>query len=199
MAGNKAGADVTSGNGYVTPLGLKTRQLNRTHDYGAGVGNVNQVDHFANLGLFGGAPTVPGARPALVDPIKDTSAELFPRVRAYWDGNCAHCHTTGGYASAYGLHLDFPSTEPGNPPTNWGICKLPTSIGSKCQGACTQSVDVVPGDPGSSLMVCRVGPTTPQCQMPPVGRYLAHKEWGTLIHDWVASLPLDSCGAPAGG
>ena len=200
MTGNTASADVTKGNGFVTPLGLKTRQLNRTHDYGAGVGDVNQIDHFAKLGLFASAPSAPAARPALVDPIHDTSAKLLPRVRAYWDGNCAHCHTTGGFASAYGLHLDFPSTDPDTRPrTNWGICKPPTSVGSKCENACNQSVDIVPGDPDASLMVCRVGPTTPQCQMPPVGRYLAHKEWGTLLHDWVASLPPESCSAPAGG
>jgi uncharacterized repeat protein (TIGR03806 family) len=187
---HSTGNTATSGmsNGTVIPIGPKTRQLNRDHDYGGDVGVVNQIDRFAALGLFTSAPPPMASRTTLVDPFG--SSDLTTRVRSYWDGNCAHCHSKGGYASSSALLLDFPSTDPAsNPSANWGICKHPTSSPFNC----ASTYDVVPGAPDQSIMVCRVGSTDSKYKMPLLGGNLVHAEGLSLIRDWIASLPADAC------
>ena len=129
----------------------------------------------------------PASRPALVDPYG--TQDLGLRVRAYWDGNCGHCHNAGGYAASYGLLLDYPSTAPTEPPVNWGKCKFPTSASNTCGDV----YDVVPGDPDTSIMACRVASTDPDVRMPPLGMQLVNQEGLDLIRAWIASLPPETC------
>jgi uncharacterized repeat protein (TIGR03806 family) len=174
------------------PLGPKTRQMNRTHDYGAGAGSENQIDHLEAAGLFAGAVPPASMRDALVDPLG--SGSLSDRVRAYWDGNCSHCHTVGGYASQSSLLLDYLSTDPAtNSSVNWGVCKMPTAAGG---ATCENQFDVVPGDPDHSIMVCRVGSTEGKVRMPPLGMMLLNQEALDLIRDWITSLAPTGCEAP---
>src|SRR5690606_327413 len=85
-------ANCHGGTEEVTPIGPRTAQMDRAHDYGAGP--VNQIDHLASLGWFSEPP--PAERRRLADPFGD--GDLESRARAYLDANCAHCHREGGAA-----------------------------------------------------------------------------------------------------
>jgi uncharacterized repeat protein (TIGR03806 family) len=129
-------------------LGPRTRQLDRDHDYGKGP--ENQIDHMTKLGLFDVTP--PATRARLEDPLGQ--GPLVERVRAYLDVNCAHCHGETGLAHSTGFWLDYAHTDPATgDPTNWGVCKLPTSAGAASGGL---NYDVVPGKPDESIIVYRV-------------------------------------------
>lgn len=169
----------------VSPLGPVTRQLDRARDFGAG--EENQLDHLVALGWLAQPPPAQ-ERERLVD-YADAEQDLFLRVRSYWDANCSACHRQGGEASTSALLLDFHSTDPDDPantPANWGVCKEPTSTG---QGDCGLTTDVVPGDPDSSIMPCRMQSTDLEKRMPPLGSKVVHQEGLALVREWIASLP----------
>ncbi len=175
----------------VGPIGTKTRELDRQHDFGTQGGALNQIDHLDSLGLFDAPPTPQGARVALVDPFGD--ADIGTRVRSYLDANCSSCHVKGGYASQSSLLLDFPSTDPANPANteaNWGVCKVPTSQGG---ATCNNTYDIVPGKPDASILMCRFTTTESKWRMPPLGVQLLHKEGIELIRQWIAEMPPGVC------
>lgn len=168
----------------VGSLGLRTRQMNRDHDFGDGA--ENQIDHLASLGFFASAPAA--QRETLPDPFGNDAIDA--RARSYLDANCAHCHSVGGSASQSSLLLDFASTAPGQPEANWGRCKIPTSAGG---ATCGHTFDVVPGAPDESIMICRTSSPDPQVRMPPLATKLIHEEGVALISGWIESLPASSC------
>lgn len=91
-----------SSRGAVTPIGPKSRNLNRTvHRNGE---DVNQLDYFRRLGLLTAAEssmigTVPDHR--------DNTIDISQRARSYLDINCAHCHNSEGFARDLRLRLDY--------------------------------------------------------------------------------------------
>ncbi len=165
-------------------LGGRTRQLDRAHDYGQGP--ENQIDYMTSLGLFDTTPDPTGTRERLVDPLGTAPIDL--RVRSYFDGNCGHCHQPGNAeGSLSGFWLDYASTDPAtNPSSHWGICKQPTSAGG---ATCGRLLDVVPGAPDESILLCRLEATSPRVRMPPVGRTLVHEEGVAMLREWVSGLP----------
>jgi len=170
--------------GELDTLGLKTRQLDRD-----GFDGQNQIDRFAGLGWFASAPTPAQDRVRLVDPFGD--APLTDRVRAYLDGNCGHCHTQGGTASQSDLLLSFGFTDPSLDDGNWGVCKTPTSAGG---ATCGHTFDIVPGDPDSSIFICRLSSTDPKVRMPPDVSRVPHDEGIALIREWIGSTSGDCSG-----
>ena len=76
----------TPNGGYV--LGLRTEQVNRDHDYGAG--QVNQIEAMTAAGFF--AAPLTGPLPQLT-PTNDTTASLGARARSWLAANCAQCHS----------------------------------------------------------------------------------------------------------
>lgn len=174
----------------VSSIAWKTRELNRSFAYGGAVGEVNQIDRFVELGWLGADVEPAASRAALPDPFG--AADLGARARSYLDGNCSHCHMTGGYASQSALLLDFASTDPENPDAaaNVGVCKQPTSAGG---ATCGNVVDIVPGDPSKSIMMCRLDSVDPQVKMPPLGNRLIDAAGVQLIEDWIASLAPVPC------
>jgi len=169
-------------------LGPMTGQLNMDHDYGKGP--VNQIDHFAALGFFDRAP--PALKDRLSFPLPtDTAVPVSERARAYLQANCAHCHGERGEVFDKQLSFDWVSTAPGADPFKWGVCKQPTSAGN---AECTSTLDIVPGDPDNSLLVCRME-SLGKGKMAPLGRNLVHKEGVALIREWIAGLTLPSCAA----
>ena len=170
-------------------LGPQTGQLNRDFDYGAGM--VNQIDHIASLGLFDVEPPAIEARLAFTVP-DDMAATATDRARGYMDSNCGHCHSPDGETAEKKLFLDWASTDPATgDPTAWGVCKSPTSAGN---ADCAETLDIIPGDPDSSLMICRMELLT-DGQMPPLGRALAHTEGLELVRQWITEMevPGASC------
>ena len=76
-------------NNTATPIGPKLRTLNFE------VNGINQLQKLKNLQLLSGL-TSPNDISVLPN-WEDTNATLEQRARAYFDINCAHCHTSGGY------------------------------------------------------------------------------------------------------
>lgn len=166
------------------PLGATTLQLEREVDYGAGP--ESQIGHLEALGLLRGVTH--SQREAYVDPM-DERASLTERARAYLATNCANCHAADGEALDKSLWLDFASTAPDQDPYRYGVCKMPTSAGN---ADCDAVVDIVPGDPDNSLMVCRME-LVGKGQMPPLGRNLVHRQGVELVRAWIAELDAADC------
>ncbi len=79
-------------------LGLTTRQLNRSFDYGGGAsGSVtdNQLRAWNHVRLFDSSLPAAATLPAHPSP-DDGSAPVTARARAYLDANCSMCHRPGG-------------------------------------------------------------------------------------------------------
>jgi uncharacterized repeat protein (TIGR03806 family) len=169
------------------PLAVRTRQLNRTFAYDSG--SENQIDYLATRGVLDDEPLPALERQTLVSPFGDST--LDDRVRSYFDGNCAHCHSKGSYAAERFLWLDYPTTDPtSGDAANWGVCKVPTAAGA---GKCNLTYDVLPGKPDESIMVCRMSSLESQKRMPTMGSQVVHAEAVELIRDWIAAMPPAHC------
>jgi uncharacterized repeat protein (TIGR03806 family) len=78
-----------SNSGETTIIGPKTRTMNFE------VNGENQLETFMENGHLIGAPPV--TQITALPNWEDTSFSLEERSRAYFDVNCAHCHSVGGY------------------------------------------------------------------------------------------------------
>jgi hypothetical protein len=168
----------------IETLGGTTRQWNRT----APDEDVNQIERLVELGWLDDAE--PEAdRQALVDPFGD--APLGERMRAYVDANCGHCHNDQEEAGddGSGLWLRYGLTDPADAPrATLGVCKMPQSAGG---ATCGHTLDVIPGKPDESIMICRVESEEEKVQMPPVGRNLRDARGAALLREWIESLEGD--------
>jgi uncharacterized repeat protein (TIGR03806 family) len=187
--------DPATGLNYQTIIGPKARYLNRVHDYGGEVGERNQLEYLAELGLLTGVPSdleeveqafdfreIAGVGHEGLEP-----DALDKAARDYLDINCAHCHNPNGIQGIssnlflnYDNHDDF----------TLGICKPPGSAG---QGAGGLEYDIVPGYPELSILNFRIETLVPGALMPLLGRSLEHVEATSLIAEWVRNMPEASC------
>jgi uncharacterized repeat protein (TIGR03806 family) len=166
------------------PLGPRTRQLNRDHDYGKGP--ENQIDHFVALGMVGGDIPPPGERQTLADPLGD--GPLDARARSYFEGNCAHCHRPGGGGGSTGLDLRLETTNP----LDLGVCRVPSAAGPASGG---RTYDVVPGDPDASILVYRIESTDPEIKMPELPTGTSDPTGVALVRAWISAMPKGACDA----
>lgn len=173
------------------PIGPRTRQLDRTHDYGAGA--ENQLDHFATLGLFDATPEPAAMRNHLSDAFGADSLDL--RARSYLDANCGHCHDSSGHAGPSGFWVDW---EDAAIVGHDGVCKVPESCGSNCGGF---QFDIVPGDPAHSIIHYRMGATEAGARMPELGTSVVDDQGVELIRQWIVAMPANDCsgGTPDAG
>lgn len=162
-------------------LGPRTRQLNRLNDYGEGP--VNQLEYFAERGMFDGPIPAVDTLDHLIDP-KDTSLPLDKRARTYLEGNCAHCHNSGGAARNSGLFLAIDV----DTPITWGRCKTPIAAG---RGAGDLYYDIVPGKPEESIMVYRMDSMEAGVKMPELPLTTIDRFGVDLISEWISQLPGD--------
>jgi uncharacterized repeat protein (TIGR03806 family) len=166
----------------LVPLGPRTRQLNRDHDYGSAkmASTENQIDHLEGLGwVEGDIPPAP-ERFTLVDPYGD--APLEQRARSYLDANCSHCHRPGGEAGSTDLDLRAETKDP----FQLGLCRTPVAAGPGSGGLLH---DIVPGDPEASIMIFRMRSTEPKIKMPELPTQTSDADGVALIRDWIASMP----------
>ncbi len=184
-------------------LGPSSGMLNRDNDYGPPIGVLNQIDYMNSLDMFDSEPPPEGERTTYVtDPAAPVVAPegpgLHERARSYFDSNCSHCHAPDGEVYDKGLYLDYQSMDPetGTLPFTWGVCKAPTSAGNGLD--CDQPIDVVPGDPEASLLLCRMESIAAGERMAPLGRTIAHAEGIELIRAWIQELPNLNVGVTAG-
>jgi hypothetical protein len=70
-------------------------------------------------------------------------------------------------------------------PYTLGVCKPPVAAG---KAAATQKYDVVPGQPGASILVYRMTSTEPSVAMPELGRSLEHVEAVDLVSQWITGM-----------
>ncbi len=170
--------------GATAPLGPRTLQLDRDHDYGDGP--VNQLDHLAALGLFTSALDAAGEREHLVDPADPAAGSVELRARSYLEANCAHCHRAGAPAESSGLILGWEEQEP----VNLGVCRRPFSAGN---GAGGRTYDLVPGEPDASIIVYRMESTAPDIKMPEMPTQLVDARGVALIREWIAGMTPPGC------
>ena len=110
----------------ITPIGPQLRSMNFNVD------GTNQLQKFINAGRLSEAPH-PSSIAALPD-WTDESLATETRVRAYFDMNCAHCHTSGGYHNenffnSMDLRYETPFDDSGIYDKRWSmIPRLMTSI-----------------------------------------------------------------------
>jgi len=162
-------------------LGPRTRQLNRHEDFGDGP--VNQITHYAELGMFDAEIPPVETLDKLIDP-KDSSFPLEQRARTYLEGNCAHCHNSGGAARNSGLFLAIDEVSP----TALGVCKTPIAAGS---GAGGLFYDIYPGKPEESIMVYRMDSMEAGVKMPELPLTTIDHFGVDLITEWIAAMPGD--------
>lgn len=165
--------------GRFTPIGISSRQLNRTETVEQGP--ENQLTHWASKGYL----LLPDgfsaeAAPKLAD--YREAGDLNLRARAYLDANCAHCHNPQGPASTSGLFLEASQTDP----TRLGILKTPVAAG---RGSGKRKYGIVPGKPAESILLYRMESDDPGIRMPEIGRQIPHREGIELIKAWIKTLP----------
>jgi len=169
------------------PIGPKARNINRDFDYGGG--NVNQLQHFVDIGFLTGAPSDPeteAPRAPVWD--DDTDATLEQRAKAYLEINCAHCHNPEGRARTSGLDLRADNADV----LSYGVCKPPVAAGGGSGGL---QYGIVPGMPDQSILVFRMDSNQPDVQMPELGRSRVHTEGVALVREWITALE-GSCPTP---
>jgi hypothetical protein len=164
------------------PLGPRTRQLNRDHDYGTAsmADPENQIDHLQGLGWVDGDIPPAAERFTLVDPYGD--APIEQRARSYLDANCSHCHRPGGEAGSTDLDLRAETKDP----SLLGLCRTPVAAGPGSGGLLH---DIVPGDPDASIMIFRMSSTEPKIKMPELPTQTSDADGVALIREWIASMP----------
>lgn len=159
----------------IHPIGPKARHLNRDYAYADGVHN--ELTELTMAGYLTGAPD-PAQAPRNAS-LSDAHASVDARARAYLDINCGHCHNPKGAANTTGLTLDASAAED----RHLGICKPPVAAG---RGTGDHFFDIVPGQPGASIIPYRLAATDPGVMMPEIGRSTVHREGVALIRAWIA-------------
>jgi uncharacterized repeat protein (TIGR03806 family) len=169
-----------------SPLGLSTGQLNReVRRDGA---SANQLRAFEGMGLF--------ARPLAASPDDlartadpyDTSADLNRRARAYLQVNCAHCHQNGaGGTATIWLSDDLPLGR-------MNLVGVPPAQGTF---GINDARLVRPGDPEGSVLLYRVAKLGGG-RMPRIGSGSVDERGVAMLGDWIARLPRQEEGGPAG-
>ena len=161
-------------NDTFSPIGTSARQLNGEVDYPK-TGRKNQLVHWQELGML---DVIPSDVPKLAVWNDETTGDINERARAYLDANCGHCHSRSGPANTSGLFLNITENDPGH----LGVHKAPVAAG---RGAGDLQYDIVPGDPGKSILLFRMNTTDPAIAMPEIGRELVHTEGIELIEEWI--------------
>lgn len=162
--------------GYV--LGLRTRQLNREHEYRPGFPAVNQLVAWSGWGLLDRDfdNTAALLAPRLVDPT-DESADLQERVRAYWDGNCSMCHAgSDGTVTGWDARASTPFEQQ-------GLDRRPRSVSPELT-----ALLITPGAPEESYIYQRGATSETPLRMPPLGRNRVDDAYLEVLERWISSL-----------
>jgi uncharacterized repeat protein (TIGR03806 family) len=170
-------------NNVLLPIGPKARNLNKDFSYPDGT--ANQLSRWTQAGYLRGAPASGDAAPRTAVWNNPGSGSVEQRALAYLDNNCAHCHQPGGSAGYTGVDFRLNHFDP----LHAGVCKHPNSAGNM-EG---RQYDIVPGDPGNSILIYRLASIAPKVMMPQIGRASVHTEGVELLREWINSFPPQSC------
>jgi uncharacterized repeat protein (TIGR03806 family) len=156
------------------PLGPSARQMNEPS---VDPKDGDRFSHWAEEGILTGY-TRGRSLPGRIVWNDASTGSVDDRARAYLDANCAHCHSRSGSANTSGLFLDVYEKDP----AHLGLYKSPVAAG---RGAGNMEFDIVPGDPGKSILLFRMQTNDPAIAMPEIGREQVHKEGVALIEEWI--------------
>jgi hypothetical protein len=147
----------TANSGYV--LGLRTRQLNRDHQYRSDFPAINQLVAWSGWRFLdhGFDNTATMIAPRLAN-LADESEPLEQRVRSYWDGNCSMCHA-GKDGSVVGWDARFLT-----PMDQQGLDQSPRGGNPNLP-----SMLIDPGSPQDSYIFVRGDTVEKPLRMPPIG------------------------------
>ncbi|MCC7137047.1 MAG: PQQ-dependent sugar dehydrogenase [Planctomycetes bacterium] len=160
-------------------LGLTTRQLNRTFDFGPLGGRVgNQLDTWSDVGLFDVALPASAALPAHPRP-DDLGAPVAARARAWLDANCAGCHRPGGGTPST---MDLRSTVSVASMGVVGVAPQQGGLGLPDPRIVTS------GARAASVLWLRVGALDGN-RMPPLGSSVVDADGQDLVGDWIDGGP----------
>ncbi|MGN3973758.1 SO2930 family diheme c-type cytochrome [Tsuneonella sp. SYSU-LHT278] len=163
--------------GAVVPIGPKAANLSE-----------EWLAAFRGAGHMDAVPKVAARMPLWEE---RSSAPVEAAARGYLDVNCAHCHRPGGSASNSGLDLRWQQADPGK----LGVMKRPVAAG---RGAGDFLFDIVPGEPGRSILVHRMGSLEGGVAMPELGKATIDHDGLDVVKRWIAGLvPVSQ--APPGG
>lgn len=155
-------------------LSFNTRQMNRSHPYGAL--NQNQIAALSSAGYFSSPVQNVATLPALAR-ADDSNSSLEWKVRSYLAANCAQCHQPGG--PGLGNWDARPTTATDAAGLIGG--SLLNTFGDAANRV------IAKGDTGHSMLLKRIqGIGVPR--MPPVGtneRDLASEQ---LLSDWITNV-----------
>lgn len=189
-------------------LGPNTGMLNRGNDY-QGNEIENQIDALDEAGWLDPSPLPFDQRTTYPDPFAliegcQTRECTHEAASAYLHMNCSHCHASDGVIDDQGLFLDWDTLMRESPGESefsaWGVCRTPTSAGNLTDLCKGKPVDIWPGDPDRSLLLCRLESTTIGEMMPEIGRSVVHEDAVALVRQWILDMPtlfpgIKTCGA----
>lgn len=160
------------------PIGPKPQNLNKSFPYAEG--QMNQLSKLIDQGYLNG--DIPSNIVSTVN-WKDVSQSLSERVRSYFDINCAHCHSEGGYCDYGQIGLAYSDYEDD---TSIGVCvENLFFVGDEF------SHIIKPGDLNASALYFRLLSVEDEFKMPLIGRTLVHEEGVALIEQWINSLNIN--------
>ena len=167
-------------------LGLTETQMNLVHDYGEG--QTSQIEGLTRLGILTGAKPAeyrPGGKAVgrkLVDP-HDSKVAIEPRIRSYWQANCAHCHVEAGGGNAK-MELEWSRSLADTLTIDVEPVHTRFGLGPSAR-------IISPGYPVNSVMLRRIISPGPG-RMPPIGAASPDPRWIQLFSQWISTLkPAD--------
>ncbi len=159
-----------------TILGIKTRQLHRTHAFPGG-GVDNQLRTWAHIGMFANPPAESSlASLARLVAIDAATASVEARARSYLDSNCAGCHRPGG-PGLWDGRFDTPLTA-----QNLINGTINNTLGT------ADAHEISPGSLNRSIIHRRMNSVAAGTRMPPLGRTTIDAAGVQLIADWIAAI-----------
>lgn len=163
-----------------TPIGIKPQNLNLSYEYSDET--ENQLTKWQEVGFLENGFSLPSVQNTVIN-YDDETQSIDKRARAYFDINCAHCHTEGGHCSYRPMRFAYEDTFNNN--TNMGVC-VDTEDMQDFPPALAKIV--TPGNTTKSMLYYRVNTTNEAYRMPLHGRTLIHDEGVEMIADWINSL-----------
>jgi uncharacterized repeat protein (TIGR03806 family) len=154
-------------NGEVAPIGPKARNLSAAW-----------LAAYRKAGQLDSVPKVTRRVPLWEDRARVLVADA---ARGYLDANCAHCHNPAGMASNSGLYLGWEESEP----VRLGVLKRPVAAG---RGSGNLDFDIVPGDPGKSILHYRMTSLEGGISMPELGRSSRDKDGEAIVARWIREM-----------
>ena len=157
-------------------LGVRTLQMNKTHEYGDAVDN--QLRSLNHIGIFTADIGEDYSEfPRLPDPL-DAQVDLRRRARSYLDANCAQCHLPGGTGlSNIDLRFSTPLAE-----TN--LVGVPPTLSDL---GVDEAERLKPGAPDSSVLYLRMLDLG-MFRMPQLATSRVDEQGSEVIRGWIEIL-----------